>query len=78
MRQQNLGSLPSRNNDLLKTILNSSNPKELLNSLISNNPQMKNLVQAMQSSGMTPKDYFYTFAKQKGVDPDQFLSSLKN
>ena len=78
MRQQNLGSLPSRNNDLLKTILNSSNPKELLNSLISNNPQMKNLVQAMQSSGMTPKDYFYTFAKQKGVDPDQLLSSLKN
>lgn len=78
MNQQNLGSLPSRNNDLLKTVLNSSNPKELLNSLISNNPQMKNLVQAMQSSGMSPKDYFYTFAKQKGIDPDQFLSSLKN
>lgn len=77
--QQNLGSLPSqRSNDLLKSILNSSNPKELLNSLISNNPQMKSLVQAMQSSGMTPKDYFYTFAKQKGVDPDQFLSSIKN
>ena len=76
--QPSLGSLPSINNDLLQKILNSSNPTELLNSLISNNPQMKSLIQAMQSSGMTPRDYFYTFARQKGIDPDQFLNSLKN
>ena len=76
--QQNLGSLPSRNNDLLKQFLNSSNPKELLNSLISQNPQMQTLMQSMNSSGMTPKQFFYSFAKQKGIDPDQFLSSLKN
>ena len=76
--QTSRGSLPSRNNDLLKQVLNSSNPNELLNSLISQNPQLHTLMQSMNSSGMTPKQFFYNYAKQNGVDPDQFLSSLKN
>lgn len=71
-------SLPSRNNDLFKKILNSSNPNELLNSLISNNPQMKNLMQVMQNSGKTPKQFFYDYAQQNGINPDEFLNSLKN
>ena len=73
----NQGSSLSRN-DLFKNFLNSSNPKELLNSLISQNPQLQNLMQAMNSSRMTPKQFFYSYAKQKGIDPDQFLSSLRN
>ena len=76
LRDRNLGSLPSQRSDLLKQILNSSNPTELLNSLISNNPKMQNVMQLMKSSGMTPKDFFYTYAKQNGIDPDQFLSSM--
>ena len=75
--QPNQGSLPSRN-DLFQKILSSSNPTELLNSLISSNPKMQNVMQLMQSSGMTPKDFFYSYAKQNGVDPNQFLSSLKD
>ena len=73
----NQGSSLSRN-DLFKNFLNSSNPKELLNSLISQNPQLQNLMQAMNSSRMTPKQFFYSYAKQKGIDPGQFLSSLRN
>ena len=73
----NQGSSLSKN-DLFKKFLNSSNPKELLNSLISQNPQLQNLMQAMNSSKMTPKQFFYSYAKQNGIDPDQFLSSLKN
>ena len=73
----NPGSSPSKN-DLFKKFLNSSNPKELLDSLISQNPQLQNLMQVMNSSGMTPKNFFYSYAKQKGIDPDQFINSLKN
>ena len=72
------GSLPSNNNDLLKSIFNSSNPKELLNSLISSNPQYKNVMNLLQSSGMTPKQFFYNYAQQNGIDPDQFINSLKS
>ena len=75
--QQAKGSLPSKN-DLLRQFLNSSNPREFLNSLISKNPNMQNAMQLMQSSGMTPKDFFYNYAQKQGLDPDQFINSLKN
>ena len=76
--QLNQRSLPLRNNsDLLRKFPNSSNPNELLNSLISNNPQMQNLMQVMRSSNMTPKQFFYNYAQQNGINPDDFLNSLK-
>ena len=78
MMQPIKGSLPSKNNDLLRQLLNSSNPREFLNSLISKNPNMQNAMQLMQSSGMTPKDFFYNYAQKQGIDPDQFINSLKN
>lgn len=70
------GSLPSKN-DLLKKFLNSSNPNELINSMISNNPKLQSVMQLMNSSGMTPKQFFYNYAQQNGINPDQFLNSLK-
>lgn len=39
--------------------------------LTSSNP-----IEAVQKMGLTPKQLFYQYAQQKGVDPDQFLSSL--
>ena len=70
------GSLPSKN-DLLKKFLNSSNPNELINSMISNNPRLQSVMQLMNSSGMTPKQFFYNYAQQNGINPDDFLNSLK-
>lgn len=62
--------------DLLKTFLNSSNPNELINSLISKNPQLQPIMQLFNSSGQTPKQFFYNYAKSKGIDPDSFINSL--
>ena len=62
----------------MRQFLNSSNPKEFLNNLISKNPQMQNVYQMLQSSSMTPKQFFYNYAQQNGIDPDQFINSLKN
>jgi hypothetical protein len=45
--------------------------------MINTNPQARTLVQNFQSSGLTPKQFFYQYAQQKGIDPDQFLQSLK-
>jgi len=42
-----------------------------------NNPKARSLVQLFQSSGMTPKQFFYQYAQQNGVDPEQFLNSLQ-
>ena len=77
MNQSSPGLLPSKNN-LLQKFLNSSNPTELINSMISNNPKMKNVIDLFQSSGMSPKQFFYYYAQQNGINPDQFLNSLQN
>ena len=75
----NLGLFQSvQQNNLFKDFLNSSNPSEFLKSIISKNPQLQNVVNLMQTSGMSPKQFFYNYATQKGIDPDQFLNNLMN
>lgn len=45
--------------------------------MISNNPKMNNVMQLMQTSRMSPKQFFYYYAQQNGVDPDQFINSMQ-
>jgi hypothetical protein len=37
---------------------------------------MKNVMQLMQNSGKTPKEFFYNYAQQNGINPDNFINSL--
>lgn len=57
--------------------MNSSNPMDMVQKMASQNPQIKNLLSMLNSSGMTPKQFFYQYANSQGIDPDQFLNSLK-
>ena len=50
-------------------------PSALIQGLMANNPKLKGLVNLMSNSGMTPKQFFYQYAQQNGIDPDQFLNS---
>lgn len=36
------------------------------------------LAQFVQNNGGDPKTAFYALAKQKGIDPDSFLSALRS
>lgn len=40
------------------------------------NPQMQNAMELYKASQMSPKQFFYHYAQQNGIDPDQFLSSF--
>lgn len=44
---------------------------------LTNNPQLQQVMQMVKASNMTPKQYFYTLAKQKGVDPNTILNMFK-
>ena len=69
-------SLPKKNN-LLSQFLKSSNPKQTIQNMVMNNPKMQNVLQLFQNSNLSPKQFFYQYAQQKGVDPDQFINSLQ-
>ena len=66
-----------RKNNLLSQFLNSSNPKEAIQKMVMNNPKMQNVLQLFQNSNLTPKQFFYQYAQQNGINPDQFINSLK-
>lgn len=59
----------------IQELLKNSNPNSIVQNLVNNNPKMKNIMQLMNSSGMTPKQFFYQYAQQNGIDPEQFLNS---
>lgn len=68
---------PSLNNSPLKALLNSSDPKSFIQNMIKGNPQAQNLINTMNTSGLTPKQFFYQYAQNNGVNPEQFLKTLQ-
>ena len=62
---------------LMQTVMTSQNPQMALQNLIQNNPNMKQAIDYVNANGGNPKDAFYKLAKERGVDPDSILNSLK-
>lgn len=54
------------------------NPQAFLNQIISNNPQVRNAVEFIKASGGDPQTAFINYAKQMGVDPQQFINQIKS
>ena len=50
-------------------------PSSLIQNMMMNNPKLKSIMDLMSSSGMTPKQFFYKYAQDNGINPDQFLNS---
>ena len=55
----------------------SANPQAFIQQMMANNPQAANITNLINSHGGDAKAAFYDLAKQKGIDPDEFLRSLE-
>ena len=55
----------------------SNNPQILLNQMMANNPQMRQVMDYVNSNGGDAKALFYKKAEEMGVNPDDILSQLK-
>lgn len=66
-----------RTKDLLYQIKNSGNPQGMLNMLMQQNPQIRNVMQIVQENGGDPKKAFYSTAEKMGVNPNEIISMLK-
>lgn len=62
---------------MFKAVQSSTNPNQLIQQLISTNPQVSNIMKEIQMSGGDAKSLFYSKAKQMGVDPESILSMLR-
>lgn len=51
------------------------NAQAMVNKLLQSNPKLQPYMDMIRN-GANPKDMFYNLARQKGVDPNTFLSQL--
>lgn len=61
---------------MIQAYRNAKNPQQLLNNIIQRNPQVQAVVNLINQSGGDARSIFYSMARQKGVNPDEFLKSI--
>ena len=61
----------------MQSVQMAQNPQMAIMQMAQNNPNMKQALDYINANGGNPKDAFYKLAKEKGVDPDSILNSLK-
>ena len=59
-------------------VKNSNNPSAMLQNIISQNPQMQQVVNLAQGKNLNYQQIFRELARQKGIDPDKFIQELQN
>lgn len=63
------------NNNMLALLQNANNPQQLLNNMLTNNPQLMGLINKYGKGD--PKAAFYELARVQGQDPQQILSMIQ-
>ena len=62
---------------MMNMVQMSRNPQAMIQQMMMQNPQMKQVMQIVQQYGGDPMKAFYEVAKEKGMDPEEILSMLK-
>lgn len=53
-----------------------NNPQQIIQNLITQNPQYKNILNQAQASGLNPKDYVIQVARKQNIDIQPMLNML--
>lgn len=54
-----------------------NNPQQIFQNMINNNPQIQVVLNQMQQSGLSSKDYALQFAKQNNIDINPMIDMLQ-
>lgn len=63
--------------NMMNMLRGAGNPSMMLQQMMSQNPQMKQVMNYVNENGGNAKQAFYKLAEQKGVNPDEILNMLK-
>lgn len=55
------------------------NPRQIAQQMLMNDPEAREIFQQMQNmaNGLNPREFAIEYAKQNGIDPNQFLQFAK-
>lgn len=65
-------------NFILTTINNGQNPQQVIQQMVAQNPQAQVLLNQMQQSGMSMRDFTLQYAKQNNINLQPVLQQLNN
>ena len=63
-------------NMITQIMTNGQNPNQIIQQMISKNPQAQILFNQMQQSGMSMKDFTMQYARQNNINIDAILNGL--
>lgn len=63
---------------LYQFMMSNQNPQIIIQNILKQNPQANALINQMQSSGMSPRDFCTQFAKQNNIDLNQIRNMMNN
>lgn len=69
---QNLAPIKS----MLNMVRSAGNPQMVLNQLMGQHPQIRQVMEYVNANSGDPKVAFYKLAQEKGVDPDEILKQI--
>jgi len=53
-----------------------NNPQAMMNQMLMNNPNVQQALTFIKQAGNNPQTAFMNLAKQKGVNPQEFINEL--
>lgn len=77
LNRQGITANLSQLKQMMNVVRNAGNPQVMLQSMMSNNPQYKQIMDIVNQNGGDAKKAFYSMAEQRGVDPNEILSMLQ-
>ena len=77
--QQLIQSSPMMGNikNMVNMIRGAQNPQAMMNQLLNNNPNTRQVMDLINAAGGDPQKAFYQLAEQKGINPEEILNMLK-
>ena len=61
---------------LFRQLMSMGNPQAMMNQMLMNNPNTQQAFNFIKQAGNSPQQAFVNLAKQKGIDPQEFMKEL--
>lgn len=63
---------------IMQMLQKGGNPNQIIQNIVSQNPQARVLLNQMQQSGMSPQQFMQQYAKQNNIDLSPFANMINN
>lgn len=63
--------------NLLMNLIGGGNPSQMVENMVKNNPNANAILQQVQQSGMSMKDFTLNYAKQNNIDIQPLLNMMQ-